>query len=89
MKKIESLTEHQKSLLTEYRDKWMEIGLSCEPANRELAEKWCREAYIIGGKEPPKQIIWADSPLSGVLVHYILKHHGASVRASVGDSVGD
>jgi hypothetical protein len=94
---IEKLTEEQEKLLPTYRDKWMAIGLSTEPADHTAAEKACREAYIVAGLEPPKKIIWADSPLSGAIVAKILKNKQIikkkklqdSVRVSVGASVGD
>ena len=37
MKKIEKLTLEQESQLAAYRDKWLKIGLSCEPADRAAA----------------------------------------------------
>ncbi len=41
-KKIETLTESQKSKLPEYIEKWTKIGLSTEPANRQKAEEGVR-----------------------------------------------
>lgn len=66
MKKIDKLTPEQEALMEVYRDKWLKIGLCTEPANRPLAEEGMRLAYKCAGLEPPKQILWADSPLAGM-----------------------
>ena len=34
---IETLTAEQEAQLPEYRDKWLDIGLSTEPSDRERA----------------------------------------------------
>ena len=93
--KIEKLTKEQEDLLPVYRDKWLKIGLSTEPTNKKEAEKWCIEAYKVAGLEPPKQIIWATSPLAAGLTLHILKDvlsnndNWDSVRDSVSASVWD
>ena len=94
--KIESLTEAQKARFPEFVKKWTDIGLSTEPANRKESEKGIIEMYKIAGLKKPK-IVWCDSPLSQGLTRMIVqklesdgkltKKIGASVRASVWDSV--
>jgi len=88
--KIESLTKQQEEQLSIYRDKWLSIGLSTDPANRLKAEKGIEKAYAIVGLNKPK-VVWCLSPLSSGLTRYcvieILKV-GNSVRDYVRDSVG-
>lgn len=45
MKRIDSLTAEQIAKMAEWRDKWIDIGLSTEPANRPEAEKGVILAY--------------------------------------------
>ena len=95
--KIEKLTREQEGLLTVYRDKWMAIGLSTEPANRKEAERGIEIAYANKGLKKPK-MVWCMSPLSQGLTRYAVmnikqvplgKSLGDSVRDSVWDSVWD
>lgn len=65
MNRIEKLTPDQLTLLPQQRDKWIKAGLSTEPANRQRAEEGVRKAYRAAGLEPPRVIIWLDSPLAG------------------------
>lgn len=94
MKKIESLTPAQIERMAEYRDKWIAIGLSTEPAARSRAEEAIRLSYRLGGIPEPKKIIWCGSPLSQGLTRAIIldkklrDNVGDSVRASVWASVG-
>src|SRR3990167_6064314 len=92
MSKIEELTQEQKELLSVYRDKWLAIGLSTDPANRAEAERGVWLAYELARLEKPK-VVWCLSPLSAGLTRYALlkidKLEPASVRDSVRDSVGD
>ncbi len=67
MTKIEKLTDEQIAILPQVRDEWIGHGLSTEPANRGAAEEGVRMAYRAAGLEPPRFMIWADSPMSGVL----------------------
>ena len=87
--KITKLTQEQTDLMSVYRDRWTEIGLSTEPANRPAAEIAIRKVYACAGLTAPKQIIWCGSPLSQGIVRAILadKNIGASVVDSVRESV--
>jgi hypothetical protein len=97
MKKIESLSEAQKALFPEYVSRWTDIGLCTLPADRGAAEDAIRKMYAAGGLPPPKKIVWCGSPLSQGLTRAVILDKklikdlgasvGASVRASVGDSV--
>jgi hypothetical protein len=101
---ITKLTKEQEEKFTIYRDKWIKIGLSTEPANRKETEDGIRVAYKIAGLQPPNKIVWCGSPFSQGLTRAVVfgllkseikikkeigKNLKASVWASVGDSVGD
>jgi hypothetical protein len=61
---IDKLTPEQEAKLPEYRDKWISIGLSTEPADRPRAEAAVKELYkLVGFPEP--EIQWRDDPLQG------------------------
>ncbi len=88
--RIDKLTPEQEALLPVYRDEWIKIGLSTEPADRPRAERAIALMYEAAGLPPPKQIVWAQSPLSALLVRDVLsKLDRASVWDSVRDSVRD
>ena len=103
MSRIEKLTFEQENLIPFYRDKWVRIGLSTDPADRKQAEYGIIESYRSAGLKPPKKIVWCGSPLSQGLTRAIILNDklkasvgasvwasvGASVWASVGASVGD
>lgn len=63
--RVDSLTPAQEAQLEGWRQKWLAIGLSTEPADRAAAENGVRLAYEFAGEKPPKKIIWCDSPLAG------------------------
>ncbi len=69
---LEKLTEEQEAMIDVYRDKWLKIGLSCEPTNRKLAEEGAIMAYEAAGLAPPKHFVWRSSPLSGLITASIL-----------------
>jgi hypothetical protein len=91
--RIIDLTPAQKARLPEFVQKWTDIGLSTEPANRAEAERGVRLAYKLAGLKEPERIIWCGSPLSQALTRAIvfgLANGGIKVkRASVRDSVRD
>ena len=88
MKPFETLTPEQEAILAGVRDEWLGYGLSCEPANRALAEEGVREAYAAAGLEPPKIIVWLDSPMAGALGQaYYLQSMPIPDRDQVSDQV--
>ena len=103
MKKITSLTTKQTARLTEFRDKWLAIGLSTAPANRPEAERGIIAAYAVAKLPPPKKIVWCGSPLSqgltraiifekklpNIMRHSMRARVGASMRESVREGVGE
>jgi len=87
MSQISNLSPKQVARLSEYADKWKNIGLSTELAERAMAEDGIRMAYRLAGLPEPKKIIWCSSPMAGAITKAILTDTGASVRASVWNSV--
>lgn len=65
MKKIEKLTDSQTAKLTEYRDKWIRIGLDTRPCNREQVEAMIPSIYE-GKAKCPSEVIWANSPYEAI-----------------------
>ena len=80
---IEALTPDQEARMDEWRQRWLRIGLSTEPADREQAVQGVRAAYARAGLDPPRIIIWLDSPLAGCIASYMLAQVGAQVRDQV------
>jgi hypothetical protein len=72
MSLIKSLTPEQESRLVEWRDMWLEHGLSTQRADREGAEEGVIEAYKQASSPPPKYFIWLSSPYAGVLCSFLL-----------------
>ena len=89
MLQIDSLTDEQIASMAEIRDKWIKIGLCTDKADRPRAEAAIYEMYKKGGLEPPKKIVWCDSPFSQGLTIAILKEFSANHHAltSVSDSI--
>jgi len=51
-----------RSAIKRYRKRWLDLGLSTEPACRPLAEAGTDRAYQEAGLPSPKRIIWVASP---------------------------
>ena len=60
---IKSINKKQESKLELYRIKWTDIGLSTSPINRERAINAVNLMYEIGDISPPKNILFAKSPI--------------------------
>ena len=101
-KKITNLTEAQIARFDEWSKKWIEIGLSTEPADFDKATKAALKAYDLINVDRPKVILKAESPLQatyiGALAWLFLREYKKhfdqlnikdSVRASVRASVRD
>src|SRR5215831_20354949 len=64
MSKIEKLTGKQVARFPEFIERWTEIGLCTDPANRPAAEEAVKLCYRCAGLKEPKRIVWCQSPLS-------------------------
>ena len=99
MKKITELTEDQKTQFKPWVKKWVDIGLSTEPADFDRAEKAALAAYDLCGLDRPMIVLRTGSPyaatIAGAMAWDILKkiknisRVGAQVWAQVRDQVCD
>lgn len=64
----EQLTPDQEARVPVIRDKWQNIGFSFGPTDRKKAESYVDSIYRAANLEPPKQIYWAKSPLTGSII---------------------
>ena len=64
--KIMTLTAAQKARLPEFARKWIEIGLSTQPADREKAERAIKGLYRLAKLKEPR-VIWLPCPISAAL----------------------
>lgn len=86
---IEALTQQQIEKLSFYRDKWLEIELSCEPRNLKSAKNAALDLYAQQGFEKPKLFFQFESPLSTGMGVHLLYCHFDTFKNSVGDSIWD
>ena len=89
IKPIERLTQQQIEKLPFYREKWLEIELSCEPLNIESAKKAVLDLYAQQGLEKPKFFFHFESPLFTCIGVHLLRYHFASFEDSIWDSIWD
>ena len=86
-KKIKRLTTSQESRLVEYREEWLAIGRSTEPADRPKAEAAIGALYALIGEAPP-YFWWVDGPAVGSLVKTIFRDNlGANLGANLRDNL--
>ena len=71
MAKIEKLTADQAQELIEFRRSMWQLGTSCAPADRKIAEAAIIEAYACIGRPPPR-FFWMPSPMTCALALYVL-----------------
>lgn len=71
--KIIELTKEQEARFPEYVQRWTEIGLSTESADRRAAEAAIDLCYGNAGLKPPQQIIWSGSPLSQAITRAVMR----------------
>jgi hypothetical protein len=87
MSRIETLTPEQIARFAEFRERWTQIGLCTDPADRPRAEEAIREMYRQADLESPKKIVWCGSPRSQALTRAIVLDR--TLIQSVGDGVGE
>ena len=76
---ITELTPEQEGKLDQYAEKWLRIGLCCDPIDRSKASEAIDSVYKCAGLEPPKNKIFVASPFDAFVVDYLL--HKGSVDA--------
>ena len=97
-KVITSLNAAQKALFPDYVRKWIGIGLSTQPADRERSERAIAGLYRLAKLKEPR-VIWLPCPISAALsavVYARLRNSSASeasgvysaVRSAVDSAVG-
>jgi hypothetical protein len=88
-KRITKLTTAQRDQMAPWARKWIEIGLSCEPADRPVAEAAYRACYRHAKLDPDVPIVWVQSPLVGAFAASIADAmlRGGAVYGAVGSAV--
>ncbi|MDE3023458.1 MAG: hypothetical protein KGI54_16685, partial [Pseudomonadota bacterium] len=98
VKKIETLTKEQQAQFGPWVKKWIEIGLSTEPADFDAATNAALKAYKLCNLDKPMVVLRMQSPyaatVGGALAWQMLRKFfgaqvGDQVRAQVGDQVRD
>jgi len=86
---IERLTPEQAAQIPPFREEFLRLGLSTEPADFDAAEQAVRDAYAVAGLPAPKLFIRLASPHEGAIGAAILKNTriGKEVGAQVGAQV--
>ncbi|MGW0198366.1 DUF6745 domain-containing protein [Nonomuraea sp. NPDC003201] len=69
---IQQLAEGPIAALDTVRQEWLAHGISTEPADRAESERGVVDAYRAAGLEPPRRIIWLDSPMAGAIATWLL-----------------
>ena len=88
MTQIKTLTEEQWARCYAGREKWLQVGLSCEPPDKPRAEAAIIGLYAAMDKPPPK-ITWYDSPLAaGKALRDGLMAKGVDKEAAVNAVMG-
>ena len=81
---ITELNAGQSARLAEWRDKWLQIGLCTDPADRKAAQAGVAAAYHAANLKAPEMFVWLQSPLEGAVGSWML-----SQSDQVGDQVRD
>jgi hypothetical protein len=79
-KTITSLTAAQQALFPEYVRKWIAIGLSAKPANREASERAIAGLYKLAKLKEPR-VIWLPCPISGALAALVYTQVRGALRS--------
>ena len=86
MSKITSLTDEQKAKMPEYVKKWIDIGLSTAPTNRERAKELVKDYYSVAGLTPPSVVVFGQSPKQSMqYTNLMLLDNFDALKAKFGD----
>ena len=67
VKSIKKLMPAQEARMSEWADKWIEIGLRTGPAEREKFAQGAQGCYDAADVEWPGNVVWVSSPLALML----------------------
>jgi hypothetical protein len=84
-----TLTSEQMAALPEFREQWLRIGLSTEPANKPLAEESIGALYEFCGFKRPKKFIWMGSPFGCQIYLNMLKIYGGQLQDPIWCQIED
>ena len=76
MAKINELTPEQEADLSATRDKWLDIGLSTAPIDREASKSAVAKMYECARLPAPNVFIFLDSPRQGAIAAALLPGRG-------------
>jgi len=82
MDKIQEMTPEQEQQMVEFREEYLQIGLSTEPANRELAEQAIQSIRSKAHKEC-SSFMWFD----GIATAELFLNIGANLWDNLGDNL--
>ena len=77
---LNELNAEQTKGLEIIKNKYLDIGLDCSPADRPTAEKGINDIYIQAGLKVPRKIFWFDDP---VQAKAFIVEKSASVGAAI------
>jgi hypothetical protein len=88
---LDTLRDHAPiDALSGYLEEWAAGQLSCEPADRSLADEGVRLVYVTAGLNPPERIEWCEGPLQITQALRRVRPSdgvGSSVKAHIFDHV--
>ncbi len=92
--RVDRLTDEQRSRMDTHADRWIDIGLCSEPADRERFEAAAQDCYRFAGIPWPDVVVWVPSPLVLALAAPVaaIELSGAvddAVDGAVDDAVDD
>jgi hypothetical protein len=77
-----ALTDRQIADAVAVGEEWARLAVSTEPCDRPAAERAVRAAYRAAGLATPDVLVWAGSPLAGLLVGVLLRHYPEHPRSA-------
>ena len=75
-KQITSLTDEQRGRFEEFVDKWVAVGRSTEPEDKETAEKALLESYKNADLEAPELTLWCNSVPASLHLLILIRRKG-------------